>query len=116
MGMEVYSAWERFIELPVTEMNEQSSVEYRFIRDNFATYRDYLNESLAYREEGFIEEMPKVQLELVIAGVIAFVMCLVVATPIFYAAVRDISERTQAVTLLLLHVPRRLAKALKDRA
>jgi len=116
LGSEIYSSFERMVELPVMQINMQDSIEYRYVYMNFDVFRDHMNESLAYRERDFVQEMPEVQLELIIAGVIAFGLCVVVATPLFYAAVRDISERTQAVTLLLLHVPRRLAKALKDRA
>jgi len=91
-------------------------VAYRFLAANYDVFRDAMNHSLAVRQRDFVRAMPKVQMELIIAGSVAFALCVLVATPIFYAAVRDISERTQAVTMLLLHVPRRLAKALRERA
>jgi len=71
---------------------------------------------MALRGDDFARSMPRIQNELIITGVIAFALCVLVATPIFFSAVRNVQVRTQAVMLLLLHVPRRLAKALKDRA
>lgn len=116
LGLEMHQAMQRLGELPISQMNRHNSVPWRFLYANYDVFRDAMNQSLAVRQRDFVLAMPQVQMEVIVAGSVAFVLCVLVTTPIFYAAVRDISERTQAVTMLLLHVPRRLAKALRERA
>lgn len=116
LAIDMYAAVERLAQLPVEEMNEVNSVQMRFLALNYATFRDSMLHSQALRNQDLVEMMPRVQLELIIAGCVAFSLCVLVAMPIFYLAVRNVSERTQAVTMLLLHIPRRLAKTLRDRS
>jgi len=81
-------------ELPLDQINARDSVSMRFLLLNYHTVIEAMNQSLAIRQRDFVRAMPRVQLELIIAGSVAFALCVLVATPIFYAAVRDISERT----------------------
>lgn len=116
LGMEMHAAFARLAELPVAQMNTNSSVSLRFLLANYDVFIGSMNQSLALRQEDFASAMPRIQLDIILGGMLSFFMCAGVAAPVFYAAVQDISDRTTAVTMLLLHVPRRLAKALKDRA
>lgn len=88
----------------------------RFLLLNYPTFTESMRHSLALRNQDLVNALPQIQFELIVAGCVSFGLCVLVAMPIFYSAVRNVSERTQAVTKLLLHVPRQLAKALRDRS